>query len=120
MCRFAVDVVGVKGNITDQDISGLMGLAFIGLAQTGTTPFWQALVNNNQFSSPEMAFYISRSSDPNTVDVPGSIFTLGGTNSDLFTGDIEFINIPASSTPTFWVLPLTGTRVWHKLLLVEL
>ena len=113
--RFAVDVVGVKGNITDNDISGLMGLAFPGLAQTGTTPFWEALVNTNQLSSPEMAFYISRSSNPNAVDVSGSIFTLGGTNSDLFTGDIEFINMPAASSPTFWVLPLTGMRILHRL-----
>ncbi len=55
-----------------------------------------------------MAFYISRSSNPNAVDVSGSIFTLGGTNSDLFTGDIEFINMPAVSITN--ILGITANR----------
>ena len=85
-----------------------MGLAFTALAQSGATAFWQALINTNQLSAPEMAIYVSRSSESSTVDVAGGTFTLGGTNSELFTGDIEFLDMPATSTPTFWTLPLTG------------
>ena len=98
----------MNGGLTDQDISGLMGLAFTALAQSGATPFWQALINTNQLSAPEMAIYVSRSSESSTADVAGGTFTLGGTNSELFTGDIEFLDMPATSTPTFWTLPLTG------------
>ena len=86
-----------------------MGLAFTALAQSGATPFWQALIDTNQLIVPEMAFFVSRSTDPSTEDVPGGTFTLGGTNAELFTGDIEFMNLAATSTPTFWTLPLTRT-----------
>lgn len=104
-----MEAVSVNGSIADQEISGLMGLAFVGLAQTGATPFWQALVDTNQLIAPEMAFFVSRSTDPSTEDVPGGTLTLGGTNAELFTGDIEFMDLATTSTPTFWALPLTGT-----------
>jgi cathepsin D len=103
-----VNVNRITGNITDSDVSGLMGLAFVGLAETTALPFWQALVQNNQLSSPEMSFYLARSSNPNQVDVSGGTFTLGGTNPSLFTGDIEYLNVSTSpgNALTFWTLPV--------------
>ena len=110
LIRFpAVEATFVNGSIANEEISGLMGLAFVGLAQTGATPFWQALIDTNQLTAPEMAFFVSRSTDPGTEDVPGGTFTLGGTNAELFIGDIEFMDLAATSAPTFWTLPLTGT-----------
>lgn len=100
-----VDVTAVQGNITDHDISGLMGLAFTALAQTGATPFWEALASNGQLVEPEISFYLSRSQSQQE-DTAGGMFTLGGTNAQFFTGDIEFLNL--SQTPAFWTLPLTG------------
>lgn len=89
-------------------VSGLIGLAFQALASTGAVPFWQALINNNLLSSSEMSFWLSRDALTDTQALePGGIFTLGGTNSSLFTGDIEFINLP-SGEPTFWLLSLTS------------
>ena len=36
--------------------------------------------------------------------------TLGGTNSSLFTGDIEFNSLTTvGSQPTFWMLEMSGT-----------
>lgn len=84
-----------------------MGLAFTSLAQTEATPFWLALANSNQFSSPEIAFWLARSTNLEAQDVAGGVFTLGGTNSSLFTGDIEFLNIPTNPLQ-FWSLPLTS------------
>ncbi|KJA26203.1 hypothetical protein HYPSUDRAFT_36452 [Hypholoma sublateritium FD-334 SS-4] len=108
-----VNVDNIDGNILvadPQGASGLMGLAFTSLAQTEATPFWLALANSNQFSSPEIAFWLARSTNPEAQDVAGGVFTLGGTNSSLFTGDIEFLNIPTNPLQ-FWALPLTTVQV---------
>ena len=88
-------------------VGGWMGLAFAPLAATQSTPFWQTLVSNGQLNTPEMGFWLSRSTSTRDVNVSGGVFTLGGTNSSLYTGDIEFTNL-AVTTPTFWSLSLTG------------
>ena len=89
--------------------SGILGLAFTAIAESRATPFWETLVNDDQFSSPEMSFWLSRSSTQSSTqtEVAGGMFTLGGTNSSLFTGDIEFINMPGL-TPSFWLLTLSS------------
>lgn len=89
-------------------VSGLMGLAFQALASTEATPFWQALSNNKLLDTLEMSFWLARDLNPvsETSLAPGGVFTLGGTNSSLFSGDIEFLNL--ASTPSFWLLPLTS------------
>ena len=87
--------------------SGIMGLGFSAIAVTRSTPFWQAL--GSQLAVSEMAFYLTRfQDDPNAKDEePGGVFTLGGVNSTLFSGDIEFLPIP-SDTLTYWVLNMSG------------
>ena len=89
-------------------VSGLVGLAFQPIAQSRASPFWETLANGNQFSSPEMAFWLTRFDDVQNAseNEPGGAFTLGGTNSSLFTGDIDFVDIPSDVTPSFWLLPL--------------
>jgi cathepsin D len=87
-------------------VSGIFGLAFSAIANTKAIPFWQALATGGQLTTPEMGFWLTRSSQTNTQkEVPGGAFTLGGTNSSLFTGDIEFLNMPGT-TPTFWLLTM--------------
>jgi cathepsin D len=87
--------------------SGIMGLGFSAIAATRSTPFWQAL--GSQLAAPEIAFYLTRFNDDSSAkeEEPGGVFTLGGTNSTLFTGDIEFLNMP-SGTPTYWLLTMSG------------
>lgn len=86
-----------------------MGLAFTSLAETGATPFWLTLMNGGQTSSPEMSFFLARLIDvPNSPqEAPGGTFTLGGTNSSLFSGSIEFTNIVNGNPPSFWLLPIS-------------
>ncbi|KAJ6618195.1 aspartic peptidase domain-containing protein [Mycena sp. CBHHK59/15] len=98
--------------LVDGSVSGLIGLAFQSLAETAAAPFWQALINNNQLTSPEMAFQLTRSTSEN--DEPGGVFTLGGTNSTLFSGDIEFHDLASSSTPTFWMISVSAVTVQGK------
>ena len=98
---------GLMDGLLEGSASGIMGLAFSAISSTNSTPFWQAL--GSQLSASEMAFYLTRfNGDSNaTVEEPGGVFTLGGTNSTLFTGDIEFLPMP-SGTPTYWLLTMSG------------
>jgi cathepsin D len=98
----------MTSGLVDAPVSGLMGLAFDSLASTQATPFWQAVTNNDQLSAPEMSFWLARDANPSSATslAPGGIFTLGGTNSSLFSGDIEFLDL--ASTPSFWLLSLSS------------
>jgi cathepsin D len=37
---------------------------------------------------------------------PGGVFTLGGRNTSLFSGEVEFLDL-AVTVPSFWLLPVT-------------
>jgi len=102
-----VAVDRLTDGLLDGSDSGIMGLAFSAISSTDSTPFWQAL--GSQLPAPEMAFYLTRFKDDSNAkdEEPGGVFTLGGTNSTLFTGDIEFLDMP-SRTPTFWLLTMSG------------
>ncbi|KAJ3733403.1 acid protease [Lentinula guzmanii] len=92
--------------LLDGPVSGIMGLAFQSIASTESTPFWQALVNAGDLSIPEMSFWLARESNET---VPGGVFTLGGSNTSLFSGDIEFLD--TQGTPSFWLLNMNSLTV---------
>ncbi|KAK2467877.1 hypothetical protein APHAL10511_000172 [Amanita phalloides] len=107
-----VAVDNVSQGFLQGSVSGILGLAFTALAQTGATPFWLALVNNGQLTAPEMSFFLQRLVDsPNASnEAPGGAFTLGGTNSSLYTGNIEFENISGNPN-SFWLLTISQITV---------
>jgi len=109
-----LSVDAMTTGLVESPVSGLMGLAFESLASTQSTPFWQAITNNNLLSAPEMSFWLARDSDPTSASslAPGGVFTLGGTNTSLFSGDIEFLDL--ASTPSFWLLSLSSLTVNGK------
>ncbi|OBZ70925.1 Lysosomal aspartic protease [Grifola frondosa] len=87
----------MSSGLVDGQVSGIMGLAFEGLASTAATPFWQALVNGGQWSQPEMAFWLTRHLD----DVNPQVEEDGGClRSDLVS----------SGSPTFWSLTVSRYR----------
>ena len=98
----------MTSGLVTNPVSGLLGLGFKALASTGAAPFWQAATDNNLLSSPEMSFWLGRDLNPVSASFLASlgVFTLGGTNSTLFSGDIEFL--PLVSTPSFWLLNLSS------------
>lgn len=106
-------VTQATAQIVSGSVSGIMGLAFSAIAATGATPFWQALVNNNQLQAPEMSFFLTRFVNQATAteEEPGGVFTLGGTNATFFKGDIDFVNMPSSVQTSFWLLQLSSLTV---------
>ncbi|KAH8093239.1 aspartic peptidase domain-containing protein [Cristinia sonorae] len=96
-------------------VSGLMGLGFQGIASSGALPFWQAIVKSNQLDSPLMSFQLTRmnnASNARSLEFGGT-FTLGAVNNTLFTGDIDYQNIP-DGAPGYWILPLSGLSAEGK------
>ncbi|GJE87685.1 aspartic peptidase domain-containing protein [Phanerochaete sordida] len=94
-------------------ISGLMGLGFQTIAASGATPFWQSLAETSgALDSPLFAFQLTRfTNDSNAQQLEaGGTFTLGATNSSLFTGDIDYQDIPDGATG-YWIQQLTGLKV---------
>ena len=91
--------------------AGIMGLAFDTIANTGATPFWQTLATTNQLTTPEMSFWFTRLLDDATAQEEefGGIFTLGGQNKTLYTGDVEFLPLVTNvGRQTYWLLNVSG------------
>ncbi|KAJ7233903.1 aspartic peptidase A1 [Mycena rebaudengoi] len=100
-------------SLLDGSVSGIMGLAFGAIASTRAQPFWQSLIASKQLESPEMAFWMTRFRGTRGAqeEEPGGAFTLGGTNSSLFQGEIEFLDMAGDSTPSFWLLAVQSVVV---------
>ncbi|KAF9527359.1 aspartic peptidase domain-containing protein [Crepidotus variabilis] len=105
----------LSSGLVDGAVAGILGLAWEPLASTQATPFWQTLFQNNALSSPEMSFWLTREiNNPKAaVQTYGGVFTLGGTNTTLYSGDIEFLDLTAK-TPSFWLLDVSAITVNGK------
>ena len=109
-----VTVDTLQGSLVDTPVSGLMGLAFPALSATNSVPFWLVLTNDSQLSTPEFSIWLGR--DRNQADqsalVSGGAFTLGGTNSSLFSGEVQFTDIALPAG--FWQVSLTSKYSVHN------
>ncbi|PWN51826.1 acid protease [Violaceomyces palustris] len=93
----------ISQGLLDSNIAGIMGMAFQRLSSSGAQPFWEK-ANIDTFS-----FFLNRdivtSSNYNRQESYGGIFTLGGTNSSLYTGAINYIDVIEE---LYWMLNLGG------------
>jgi cathepsin D len=117
---YAVSATDVSDDVLDGSAAGIMGLAFQSLASTEALPFWQALVQNGQFTLPQMSFWLTRYiNDTDAQDSePGGVLTLGGSNTTLYTGEIQFLDMPSTGQQSYWQLQLSsacGHRIRHVL-----
>ncbi|KAG9096471.1 hypothetical protein FRC06_008624, partial [Ceratobasidium sp. 370] len=97
--------------------AGLLGLAFQFLSNTQSTPFWEALVSGGQWTQPLMSFWMTRlvfcishlemftNVTSAREEEYGGEFRMGGTNTTLYTGDIEYHDMPAT-VHSYWMIPL--------------
>ncbi|SPO27384.1 related to aspartic protease [Ustilago trichophora] len=75
----------VSSGLTSASMEGIMGMGFQKLASSGEPPLWVA-ANIDTFS-----FYLERASLTSSDSTQqGGTFTLGGTNSSLYQGDISY------------------------------
>ena len=91
--------------------AGIMGLAFDAISSPGTTPFWQTIANGNKLTTPEMSFWLTRRlGDPNAQEEEsGGIFTLGGRNQSLYTGNVEFLPlVTVLDKRAWWLLNMSS------------
>jgi hypothetical protein len=91
-----------------------MGLGFESIASSGATPFWQSLASTSgTLDNPLFAFQLARFTNvtnANTLEYGGT-FNLGAVNNSLFTGDIDYQDIP-DNAPGFWIQELTCQRTY--------
>ncbi|KAG8735154.1 hypothetical protein FRC12_018197 [Ceratobasidium sp. 428] len=73
---------------------------------------WETLARGTQFTEPVMSFFLTRfiNVEGAGTQEPGGEFMMGGTNPDLYTGDIDYVNIP-NNQESYWLIPLTGLGV---------
>lgn len=104
----AVSVSQTTSQLLDGSLSGILGLAFQSISSTQSTPLWLALANDNQLDAPEFSFWINRLVDDASAaeEAFGGVFTLGGVNESLYSGDIEFHDLANPNNPTFWLLTM--------------
>lgn len=95
----------VTNNFLTGNLSGLMGLGFQNLASTGAVPWW--IQASSSWTNPQMSFYLTRFRDTTNgqTDQPGGQFTMGGTNSSLYNGSINFISLVKAQ---YWTIPMTA------------
>ncbi|KAE9395681.1 acid protease, partial [Gymnopus androsaceus JB14] len=99
----------VSGNFLSSPVSGLMGLAFQTIASSGAMPFWETLVASSAWTEPLMAFQLTRYNNDSSMEdlEPGGMFTLGAINTSIYTGDIDYNNLPDNET-SFWLQTISA------------
>jgi cathepsin D len=106
-----VAVDELSSGLVDGELNGIMGLAFEGIANTQAVPFWQAIINDNLLTNPEFSFFITRFVNNQNAkpEEPGGVLTMGGTNSTLYQGNIDYQSFtPGAGGGTFWLQTISG------------
>jgi cathepsin D len=61
-------------------------------------------------TSPEFSFFFKRFVNDRSAaqEEPGGVFTLGGTNSTLYQGSIDFQTFTPAGNGTYWLQTIAG------------
>ncbi|KAI0357453.1 acid protease [Trametes cingulata] len=89
--QYLAAVTKESSSFTQDPEDGLLGLGYPALSNLGHNPFFFTAVQQGTAAKGEFAFKLSQS---------GSELFIGGTNQDLYKGDIEFHDL--SSSTGFW------------------
>ncbi|KAK7466332.1 hypothetical protein VKT23_005058 [Stygiomarasmius scandens] len=99
----------ISSGLLTSPVSGLLGLGFQSIASSDATPFWQTLVENGAWDEPLMTFQLTRYVNDSTAEEleAGGSFTMGFLDSSLYTGDIDYNNIP-DGMETYWIQQISS------------
>lgn len=126
---FAV-ATDVGSGLLDGTTDGIVGLGFSPLSVDGAQPIWQA-AGETEFSfylekdtttrsttggssggggqgNPGVPGRKKRATSTSSETSPGGIFTLGGANTSLYTGDINWLTVTEEA---YWTVQLGGVSV---------
>ncbi|KAJ7153545.1 acid protease [Mycena crocata] len=108
-----VDVAGIKAkaqyfspvttlssSFENDPIDGILGLAFPAISNLNQSPFFNTANKDGTVKSNQFGFFLA-SND--------SELYLGGTNSDRFSGDVEYHDVDSSTG--FWQIPNASIKV---------
>jgi cathepsin D len=119
---FAI-ATSVSSGLLDEDLDGIMGFGFKALSTSGATPFWQASGNDlfsfylqadsdsassSSGSTSTSGVQSSSSSSSSTGSTYGGVLTLGGTNTSLYQGDINYSDVVDEA---YWLITLGGLTI---------
>jgi len=88
-----------------QNLDGIMGLGYPGLASTGATPVINNMINQGLLDQPLFAVYLTREKEEGAI---GGEITVGGTDSSHYTGDIFWQKV---TQQLYWMLHMDGFQV---------
>lgn len=96
----------VNDLLTESYESGLLGMGWRALANSGATPLLEQLYQNGELDEPVFGMaFASWSSDQAAYDSAqhGGMLSIGGVNPYLYSGAISYIGVTGS---TYWSIPL--------------
>ncbi|OBZ70908.1 Aspartic protease [Grifola frondosa] len=88
------DTVNVAGSFANDPIDGILGLAYPAISNLGENPFFNTAISQGSVQQGVFGFKLASS---------GSELYLGGTDSALYSGSIEYHDIDTSTG--FWQIP---------------
>ncbi|KAJ7718301.1 aspartic peptidase domain-containing protein [Mycena olivaceomarginata] len=107
--KLSVDLLGAT-------ISGALGLAYQQTVQGPSFPISLLSDSKGQLASAEMSFWISRPNKTiiNEETIVGGAFTYGGTNTDLYQGEIDFLPTTGPPNASSWKLDVQEVIIQGK------
>lgn len=103
---------GPASGIVQAPISGLMGLAWKAIANSGATPMWQTLAASKWQQKEFGVFMVRHRGDEwaRQFEENGGQILFGGTNQTLYKGDMNYISIP-DQDKDYWRIKLEGINI---------
>ena len=99
----------VTAGLLNSEISGIAGLGFQSLSTSQTPPLWSNVGLTS--GAEEFAFFLNRqiqTAASSDLEQYGGVFSLGGANSTLYQGAINWSNV---INKAYWLITLGGASV---------
>jgi len=83
---------------------GILGMGFYSISVNGITTVFDNMVDQNLVEAPKFSFWLNRNPD----DPNGGLLILGGSDEELYEGDMHYVGLSAA---TYWQISMNGLSV---------